>query len=280
MKRKVVALLLSIVMALGLTACGGEEAAGDAAQDTVNGGGTADEQVAEDSEELTADAEASEDTAEAEQESEEMELPGWKGVWRAWRTAVFDSSDWPNVVDLGSIQFRICYPSLKPNNTPTNWVYQKDPALVKVAAPPWGPLEEGRLTSDYMKVENLESFFEAAKKDLCDDMDSYRKAQYRDFDFVVESSELMTVGSWETCKFTGQHTYTKDDEPCSIPFVAYAVDINQVDEGYYIMVIVVDDSINYQGALEPLAEGTIEAYARKMVESIDPLEDGEAVFSY
>lgn len=84
----------------------------------------------------------------------------------------------------------------------------------------------------------------------------------------------MTVGGWETCKFTGQHTYTWRDEPFSVPFVSYAVDINQVDEGYYIMVTVVDESANEtRYTEEPLAEGTLEAYARTMVESIEILEE-------
>ena len=52
--------------------------------------------------------------------------------------------------------------------------------------------------------------------------------------------------------------------------MAYSVDTKQAEHSY-ITIIVIDDTLSNPG-LDPLPEGTIEAYAKKMAESI-PLKE-------
>lgn len=52
-----------------------------------------------------------------------------------------------------------------------------------------------------------------------------------------------------------------------IPFVAYSFYTGQIENYSYFTIVVVDDYIN-NTILGELPEGTIQAYARKMVESV------------
>ena len=116
-------------------------------------------------------------------------------------------------------------------------------------------------------VNSLEETFDATKNWTIMMLDSFRDYHYADFDFTIESQELVTINELDTCKYTGKHTYTLDGVAQEIPFVAYSFDTGVIENYSYITVIVMDDSIN-NPSMEPLPEGTIEAYAKKMVESV------------
>ena len=182
-------------------------------------------------------------------EKEEKELPNWKGI--------IDHYGY-TVVGEGSIAFDIKYPSLKPASG--GCAYQMDPALVLLAIP--------GIDNNFkeIKVDTLEDTFSLSRNTIIMYIEYYRNYQYKNFDFVIETQELMTINDLDVCKYTGKHTYTLDGVAQEIPFVAYSVDTKQV-ENTYPTILVMDDSIN-NPSMDPLPEGTIEAYAQKMVESI------------
>lgn len=67
-------------------------------------------------------------------------------------------------------------------------------------------------------------------------------------------------------KQVGTHTYTYDGEQRECEFVAYTVDTQEEDHAYFTL-IVVDDTLS-NSSMDLLPEGAVEAYARKMAESI------------
>ena len=183
-------------------------------------------------------------------------------------TNVKDKEDynWKGIIDRygytveeeGGISIEIKYPSLKP--AAGGCAYQMDPALVLVTGP--------GIDSNFkaIRVSDLESTLTTSKDAIIMNIENYRNYQYENFDFIIEAKELMTINDLEVCKYTGKHTYTLDGVAQEIPFVAYSVDTKQV-KNTYPTILVMDDSIN-NTSMKPLAKGTIEIYARKMVESI------------
>ena len=242
MKINRIGMLVGLVLIASVTACGKAEKEGQAES------GTTVESSREESK-----SEKQEETKESQEV--EMELPNWKGAYA-------DDSARQKYMDCG-IDFAIQYPSLIPT-TRSDFAYQMDPSLVMVGE---------ALNNE--PVDALEKAFEAYGGLAVSRMEDYRDDSYTDFAFVTETSEETTIHAkgidfagmdLPAIKYTGKHTYKKDGEECSIPFVAYAADLT-VAENCYIFWVVCDDSIN-NPSMEPLPEGTIDAYALKMGESI------------
>ena len=79
----------------------------------------------------------------------------------------------------------------------------------------------------------------------------------------------MTINDMPTCMVEGMHTYIDEKgQELSLPFVAYSFYTGQIENYSYFTVVLIDDSVN-QEVLDPLPEGTIKAYGRKMVESVN-----------
>ena len=242
MKINRIGMLVGLVLIASVTACGKAEKEGQAES------GTTVESSREESK-----SEKQEETKESQEV--EMELPNWKGVYE-------NDSARQKYMDCG-IDFAIQFPSLIPT-TRSYFAYQMDPSLIMVGE---------ALNNE--PVDSLEKAFEAYGGLAVSRMEDYRDDSYTDFAFVTETSEETTIHAkgiefagmdLPAIKYTGKHTYKKDGVECSIPFVAYAADLT-VAENCYIYWIVCDDSIN-NPTMEPLPEGTIDAYALKMGESI------------
>jgi len=195
-----------------------------------------------------------ENTENKNEESSEMELPNWRGIKAYYGVSGYIDGD-----NYGRIGIDISYPWLKPSSS-GYWAYQWDPSLVLVTSP---GLDKSHT---FIKVNNLKETFNTSKEEMIEKIEYYRDYHYSNFDFIINTSEPMTINGLSTYKYTGKHTYTKDGTQQEIPFVAYSFDTKQIDN-VYITVIVMDDSIN-NTSMKPLPKGTIEAYARKMVESI------------
>ena len=242
MKKSEIGMLVGLVLIASMTACG----------KTGKEGQTESRTTVESSREESK-SEKQEETKESQ--DVEMELPNWKGVYG-------DDSARQKYKDC-KIDYLIQFPSLLPT-TRSNFAYQMDPSLIMVGE---------ALNNE--PVDSLEKAFEAYGGLAVSRMEDYRDDSYTDFAFVTETSEETTIHAkgiefagmdLPAIKYTGKHTYKKDGVECSIPFVAYAADLT-VAENCYIYWIVCDDSIN-NPTMEPLPEGTIDAYALKMGESI------------
>ena len=242
MKINRIGMLVGLVLIASVTACG----------KTGKEGQTESRTTVESSREESK-SEKQEETKESQ--DVEMELPNWKGVYG-------DDSARQKYKDC-KIDYLIQFPSLLPT-TRSNFAYQMDPSLIMVGE---------ALNNE--PVDSLEKAFEAYGGLAVSRMEDYRDDSYTDFAFVTETSEETTIHAkgiefagmdLPAIKYTGKHTYKKDGVECSIPFVAYAADLT-VAENCYIYWIVCDDSIN-NPTMEPLSEGTIDAYALKMGESI------------
>ena len=242
MKINRIGMLVGLVLITSLTACGKDGQEGQKQSSTIV-----------ESSQKESESEKQEETKEPQEA--EMELPNWKGAYA-------DDSARQKYMDCG-IDFAIQYPSLIPT-TRSDFAYQMDPSLVMV----------GHALNNE-PVDSLEKAFEVYGDLAVSRMDDFRNSSYTDFAFVTETSEETTIHAkgidfagidLPAIKYTGKHTYKKDGEECSIPFVAYAADLT-VAENCYIFWIVCDDSMN-NPSMEPLSEGTIDAYALKMGESI------------
>jgi len=255
MKKRVITILLAAVMAVSMVSCGKSE---DTQADAGKGSTV----------EVSSQA-GQEETKEKKEESSEEDLPNWKGVGNYYGYSVCTDDD----TCIAEVSINICYPSLKPPSG--GWTYQKDPACVLVSGAGYNNEE-----SHNNKVDRLEDTFETAKEWLTQDYKvSEINNRYADADFIAETEELVTINGFSCCKYTGKFTYTYnplklDGEPTEereSDFVAYAVDTRQTlkeVEGIYPVLIVVLDDSQGNPSMEPLPKGTIEAYARKMVESI------------
>ena len=235
-------MLVGLVLITSLTACGKAGQEGQKQSSTIV-----------ESSQKESESEKQEETKESQ--DVEMELPNWKGVYG-------DDSARQKYKDC-KIDYLIQFPSLLPT-TRSNFAYQMDPSLIMVGE---------ALNNE--PVDSLEKAFEAYGGLAVSRMEDYRDDSYTDFAFVTETSEETTIHAkgiefagmdLPAIKYTGKHTYKKDGVECSLPFVAYAADLT-VAENCYIYWIVCDDSIN-NPTMEPLPEGTIDAYALKMGESI------------
>lgn len=252
MKKDRIGMLAGLILIAFLTACGKDGQEGQKQSSTIV-----------ESSQKESESEKQEETKEPQEA--EMELPNWKGAYA-------DGSARQKYKDCG-IDFSIQYPSLIPT-TRSDFAYQMDPSLVMV----------GHALNNE-PVDSLEKAFEVYGDLAVSRMDDFRNSSYTDFVFATETSEETTIHAkgidfagmdLPAIKYTGKHTYKKDGEECSIPFVAYAADLT-VAENCYIFWIVCDDSIN-NPSMEPLPEGTIDAYALKMGESIRI--DGDSVKKY
>ncbi len=234
--KKLMVTMLMVMMVVGVSACG-------------NNAEPAKESVSQSSMVQSSEEVSSEVSVESKEEAKEAdELPNWKGV--------LDHVG--GIGDVGSYGIKIAYPSLKPASS--GWAYQKDPALVLVTTP--GYTED----NEDVVIENVEDALVLSKRAIEISLKFFRGGRYGNYDFVIESQETMTINEWPTCKYTGKHTYTYEGQTQEIPFVAYSFYTGQMEGYSYFTVIVMDDSIN-NPTMEPLPEGTIDAYARKMVES-------------
>ena len=237
-------LLGLILITVSMTACGGETKEKQSESESVVSTVSLENQEKVDSRE-----------SDEKVQSTELELPFWKGVSQKG----FAKQKFADC----SIKFFVQFPSLVPVDL-SDFAYQKDPSLVMVSS-----------AINLEVADSLDQVFENYIFNSVERMEWYRNNSYSDFAFVAETSEETTIHAkgidfagidLPAIKYTGKHTYKKDGEECSIPFVAYAADLT-VAENCYIYWIVCDDSIN-NPTMEPLPEGTIDAYALKMGESI------------
>ncbi|MCM1309363.1 MAG: hypothetical protein NC223_12250 [Butyrivibrio sp.] len=272
MKKKLVPVIASVMLAASLTACGGKS--------TQTSSQSKPAQSEAEESKPQADSSAASDTAD--------DLPNWRGVSD---TAFVDIGEYTvgDEVKGGEVRINIKYPSLKPSSY--GFAYQWDPAFVLVSGcgrvekeveASW--TESGFATIDrHAILEKLEDAFEVNKEELLRQIKSDRGSMaYDNFEFTVEKQELMTVNGYSVCKYSGTHTYTHEhtelndnggldrifDDRESV-FVTYAVDVNQLDGNISpFMITIIDDSIE-NPSMEPLPEGIIDTYAIKMIESIE-----------
>lgn len=235
-------IMMVFALAVGMTACGDKEL-------------TEDNTKVEESKESVAEKEESENKEESEvqeaEKEEEIELPNWKGVMAKARGSSAE----------GDYNITLQYP-----NSSVRSAYefngQWDPVLILVTQP--GKDDNGNA----MKVENVEDTFSISKDLIIQQMDAERQTnKYTDFDFIVNEQKTMTINDMPCCYYEGMHTYKKEGENAEIPFVAYSFYTGQIENYSYFTIVVVDDYIN-NTILGELPEGTIQAYARKMVESV------------
>ncbi len=250
MKKKILLMGCITALAIGLASCGqpasGEE--GDSVESTVNSS------VAE------SVPEKEEDSAETPEEIADEELPNWKGVMDKFIYDVYAAGR----TYVGRVSINIEYPSLTP--TSFGWAYQLDPAYVFVTSPGFVVVDGKMDINEDLLIESLEDTFEATKPYILWKLKTDRNPRYRNFDFEVETAEPVTINDLSMYKYTGTHTYTYEEEDRQCDFVAYSVDTKQAEHSYFT-IIVIDDSLS-NPSMDPLPEGTIEAYARKMAESI------------
>lgn len=252
MKKRTAFMGCVFALLMSMTACG-QSAPDEETQSTA------------DSSEAEAVSKQEETSDTDTEESVEMDLPYWKGVTDYFGYDVYTTDR----AYLGAVSLNIQYPSLKP--TSYGWAYQLDPAYVFVANPGF-VIEDGELNLDEnLLIESLADTFELTKPNLCRCLKSDRNPRYKNFDFTVETAEPVTINGFSMYKYTGIHTYTYEEEDRQCDFVAYSVDTRQAEHSYFT-IIVLDDSLS-NPSLDPLPEGTIEAYAKKMAESITLKKD-------
>lgn len=243
MKKKLLMAMMVMVLAVGMTACGSTEST-----DKESKVEESKQDKEEDKDKEKDDTEGKKE--EKEEKKKEQDLPNWNGVQDNIRNMV---------TGVGSYGIHIKYPSMKP---PTiGCAYQKDAALVLVVT--------GATNENYeeLSFENVEDPLLLNNFTVNMDMEDYRGFGYTDFKFDVSNKELMTFNDMPTCMYEGTHSYVKDGETISLPYVAYTFYTGQLEGYSYYTVYVIDDSIN-RTAQDPLAEGTIQAYAKKMMESV------------
>ena len=247
MKRKILLMGCISALLMGLVSCG-QPASSEGTESVVNS--SASETVPE----------TEEKSNETSEESIGEDMPYWKGVRDLFVYDVYTTGR----TYVGRVSINIDYPSLKP--TSFGWAYQLDPAYIFVTDPGF-TLEDGKINiNENVMVESLEDTFEVTIPQICRYLKSDRNRRYSNFDFVVETAEPVTINDLSMYKYTGIHTYTYEEEDRQCDFVAYSVDTKQVEHSY-LTLIVLDDSLS-NPSLDPLPEGTIEAYAKKMAESI------------
>lgn len=238
MKKRIFIILCSIVIMISLIACG-QPAAGEGTGDNRN---SSDEETMQEKEEET--------PKPKEEEAKEEDLPYWIGVEDNFGYSVDFSEN--------SVSIDLEYPSLKP--TSYGWAYQKDAAYIGVFSPGY---DEDFID---LEVDTLENTFAIAKAYFCKQLENDRSKYYSDFDFQIETAEPVEINGFSMYKYTGIHTYTYDGEQRECDFVAYSIDTGQIEHSYPT-IIVINDTLSNPG-MDPISKETMEAYARKMAESV------------
>ena len=233
MKKGISIVMCLIAIMISLMACG-QPTANEGTVDNLN---SSDEGTMQEKEEETS-------------KPKEEDLPYWIGVEDHFGYYVDFSED--------AVSIDLEYPSLKP--TSYGWAYQKDAAYIGVFSPGY---DEDFID---LKVDSLENTFAIAKAYFCKQLESDRSKQYSDFDFLIETAEPVEINGFSMYKYTGTHTYTYDGEQRECDFVAYSVDTGQIEYSYPT-IIVINDTLSNPG-MEPISKETMEAYARKMAESV------------
>ena len=131
--------------------------------------------------------------------------------------------------------------------------YQTDDTLVLLDA-------ERKTGSPELDRDSCDGVFPAYFEQTKKIMKSYRQMNYEDFDFTVETKEVVTINGYEMCKYTGKHTFTVDGEAAQLNYVAYATKLKENDAIVYWMVL--DESVDQS------LGNTIEEYAQKMAYSL------------
>lgn len=238
-------------MVLAITACGAD---------------TADSRSGQQSEEVRIDSEVnpSEISGEADLAEEVLleDLPGWVGE-RFYFSEFMIFSDAEN----SSFSFYIDFPSQAPTH---GWfAAQEDGVLAFVDGTGSGSerISGYRVSNE---PEGLEDVFETSRNSYAAILDQYRidVSYYTTDAFTAETSEPMEINGLSTIKYTGTHSYTdRDGVEQNFPFAAYCIDLQQGRNSYVTVMVMEEPLTTAEGV--PVPEGTIEAYARKMVESIE-----------
>ncbi len=89
-------------------------------------------------------------------------------------------------------------------------------------------------------VTNLKEVLSTFISQPVDVLSKYRRVDYKNFAFNVETSEMVKINDYDMCKYTGTHTYTYNGEPGSMKFVAYATQLKE--NGAYVYWMVIDET--------------------------------------
>lgn len=244
MRKKIITSILLLTLAVGLIACGSKE----------NEDSSSQKESVDSTEEKDANTDVEDDADEVSQdqseEKEEMDLPNWKGVY-----------DYYGVSIMGHDGFGIdiAYPSSHPGTVGA--AIQIDPAIVLVTS-----LGKDQDLNPF-SVTQVEDAFETSMRRILRDMKDCIGSKAKEMEFIVDSQESLTINDMPTCRTDGVCTYKVNGEDFTLPFVAYSFYTGQLEGYSYFTVVVLDNSINCPSQ-DPLPEGTIEAYAKKMVESV------------
>lgn len=275
--RKTATTLTAFLLAASLlSACAGESGAKDSSE-PPSGSVPATEGSTEDSAAVSSPA--------------EIELPNWKGVYEHAFVDVGERTV-GDKVKPGKADILIEYPGLTPSSY-VGFAYQWDACMVLVSGCGEVKKETEVKIGDTMQtteltcnatLDRLEDAFEVNRDPLVKQIGWYRQRYqndvYDDFDFTVESQELLTINDLSVCKFSGTHTYTRSYTATSedggsmvrderkTDFVTYAVDTRQLN-GYVspFMITIINDTIE-EPSKDPVTKDVIDRYGVKMIESI------------
>lgn len=101
-------------------------------------------------------------------------------------------------------------------------------------------LEDGNKfdTIDVDKI--LDEFFPSMDSSLR----MFRRYDYKDFKFSVNTAEPTTINGYSMCKYTGVHNYNYADEPKTTNYVAYTAQLKK--NGAFVYWLVFDDSDDHR----------------------------------
>lgn len=242
MRKKILTTILLLTLAMGMIACGNKESEDSSSKnDTVD---STDEKDAD------ADEEEKQDEAKPVETEEEMDLPNWKGTYHYHGVSL---------MGYDNFGIDIAYPSSHPATVGA--AIQSDPAIVLVT-----DLGKDQDLNPF-SVTQVEDAFETSMRRILRDMKDALGSKAKEMEFIVDSQESLTINDMPTCRTDGVCTYKVNGEDFTLPFVAYSFYTGQLEGYSYFTVVVLDNSINCPSQ-DPLPEGTIEAYAKKMVESV------------
>ena len=111
-----------------------------------------------------------------------------------------------------------------------------------------------------ISVNKVEEVFNEFIDQPIDVLNKYRRIDFRDHAFNIETSDIVTINDYTMCKHTGTHTYTHDGVAGEMNFVAYITQLKS--NGAYVYWIVIDESDD-QSQFEKIDE-----YATKIAKSL------------